>query len=447
MINMLLKDLKIYLSDKKALAILVAMPLILIIILSFALQGSFSSDGLSQPIKIGIVKKYNMENERIKFITFLENNEFIDSNSKQMITDNIDGLNIDKILFENFLNNEEIKKIFDYTIMSEEDAYEALENKEIATVVDLPKDFVYSVFLNLFTPMRNNVEIKINGHPEYSYSTSIANEIFTSFTDTLSLSSIDKGVMLSVASQYDLLNEYYKNIELLVEDIEGEENNLDINQISITGIKSISSFSYYTLAMMAMFVLFSAGIVARSLLIEKHNITYDRMIATGVNHSMVLVSKFFVIVTLCLMQIGIIIFFSTLVFNVEWPNLAVIVLISLLLAISTAGLGTLIGAITLKVNDYKLASAFESVIIQIMALFGGSYIPLQVLPGYMQNIGKWTINGLALDAYLKIFQGGDLSNITFQLIRLIFIAITGLIAGLFIINYKGGKKNVKFTQS
>ncbi|NTW72925.1 MAG: ABC transporter permease [Eubacteriaceae bacterium] len=444
-LNMFIKDLKIFLSDKEALITLILMPLILIMILSFALKGNFQSAGISEPIKVGLVKEYDKNLETDKFISSVENDSSMGQDEKKLILDSIVNIDPENILFENFLELPELKKVLDTEVMTASEAEAALKAQEIRAVVHIPKDYIYSMHVNMLTPKVNKITVKVEGHPDYTFSGSIVYEVFNSFTDIVSLSSVNRNVFLSVATENGALDAYYANMEKILSSI----NKIILQEVvklqdkAVEGANPINSFAYYTLAMLSMFVLFSAGIVARSLLIEKDNITYDRMIACGGNDIQLLISKFAVIFILCILQILAVIIVSALVFQIKWAFDLSMAAVSLLLALSTAGLGVLIGAISLRTGNYKLTSAFESVIIQIMALFGGSYIPIQVLPPFMQGVGQWTINGLALDAYLKIFQGLDYASYSTNLIRLVFITAVCVIVGFAAAARKGGRENVK----
>jgi ABC-2 type transport system permease protein len=81
-ISIIIKDLKVMFSDKKALAIMILMPMILTTILSFALKGSFSSgsDSDFEPVNIAVVRLYNSGGDSEMFESSLSNNFFFKGN-------------------------------------------------------------------------------------------------------------------------------------------------------------------------------------------------------------------------------------------------------------------------------------------------------------------------------------------------------------------------------
>ena len=68
-ISIIVKDMKIILSDKKALAIILIMPLILMVILSSALKGTFMSGGTGdiEKVNIAVVRQYDRELDSQRF--------------------------------------------------------------------------------------------------------------------------------------------------------------------------------------------------------------------------------------------------------------------------------------------------------------------------------------------------------------------------------------------
>ena len=59
-LNIIKKDMKLFFRDRKALILLVLMPIILATILSFSLKGVFNQAKLNEKIKVGVVKDYKV---------------------------------------------------------------------------------------------------------------------------------------------------------------------------------------------------------------------------------------------------------------------------------------------------------------------------------------------------------------------------------------------------
>lgn len=438
-IDILRKDLKIILSDRKALATMILMPIILCTILSFALSGSFMGGGIGNigKFQIAIVKNYNTDGDMKKLDESLSGGILglnIKADDREQMLKAARDLEVEEIFFDKFLGNDELKKVVDYRIEDRETAMELLNNRKVAGVVVLPENFIYDMTINFTTPFRNIIDIKVIGNTEYSIGAQVTEGIIAGFTDMISSMVIAKNVFVETALEEGIGQTVFEDMETIINEVTDNIEGLgvDIEYLKLEGKNPISSFQYYAAAMGTVFILFAAGYGSRTLLEEKDNITYQRMRMAGTAKWKIIAGKFFMIFVFSFLQITILIFYSSLVLKVNWGNLASVAVTSLCTMFSVAGLGTMIGAATFKSGNYKMSTAFDSVIIQVMALVGGSYIPLEVLPKFMQRLSVLSINGIALKSYLKTMMGYGMGELTIYLLTLlglgtVFISLAAFI--------------------
>ena len=417
-LSIIIKDFKTILSDKQAIILTMLMPIILMTILSLALKGSFiSSNSLEiERINIAVVKKYNENSDNIMFEKTLK--KVLD-----IIPDNLE-VNPDKIFFEDFLESKEVSKLLKYTVAGEKDAMELLNKGEVAAVVVLPDKFLYNMKINLITPFRNNVEIKVLTHADKNMAGEIVTSVMEAYADSMSSVIIGKNVLIESVSANDLGQSGYDNMEEIMEGMSSLMKGISINieNTVVEGRESVTSSEYYAVAMMSMFILFAAGQGGRMLLEEKDNQTYQRMVIADISKTHILAGKFFTVFLIASVQILIMIAFSYFALKVKWKDFSSIFIISITSAFAVAGLGILIGSLTYSMGNYKLTNAFENIIIQIMALLGGSFFPLDLLPDAIQKLGFLSLNGVALKAFLKILLGCSIRDISKNILTL---AITG----------------------
>lgn len=446
-IDVIIKDLKIILSDKKALATMILMPIILTSILSVALKGSFSASTNIDSINIGIVKNYDIQKDTDKFTNVLTNgmlSKNIPNESSKQISEAISKIDVEKIFFQDFLGNKDINKIVKYSILEENQALQLLKEGRISAVVLLPENFIYDMYTNFLTPFRNKVEVKVITHPDKQMSGQIIEEIMKAFSDTVSSIVINKNVFTETGLEFNI-DRVYEDVQLIFDKSTENGNTLRINIIydKIDGKEPVSSFSYYSAAMTTMFILFAAGIGAKSLLEEKDNLTYQRMVIAGTSKWKILTGKFFTIFMIVLIQILTMIEYTTTVLGVEWGNLYYVLAINISVAISVAGLGIMLAALTYKIGNYKAANIFEGAIIQVMALLGGSFIPINIMPKFMQILSNFTINGLGLKSYLKIMMGYGVNEIIIPLLILITLGMVFTVISIVILKKEEGGQYVK----
>lgn len=419
MLRLYLKDIKVIFSDKKALLIFVLMPMILTTILSFALRGAFSQETTSDLVKIAVVKGYDKEAELQKLKSKFEALGLGNAADSMLM-----GLDIEKMFFEEFLGNEGIERIFDLSFMSESEADKALSSKKVGVVVTLPNDFLYHQYLNFLFAENHKIQVDLKQHPEFNFSGGIAKSIFESYFNRLNTLWINKSVYAEMAegvlSPEDLqmrLSEIYAMTDKELQEV------TQVQPVKIETRRFISSSSYYAVAMMAMFILYASSNVGREMLSEKHMRTLDRTYVAGVGYGKMLLSKGAMTVTLSGFQMAVLMLYSKFALGVQWERFDQILVAILASAIAVAGLGIFLSTITLVNEDYKVANVFENVIIHLMALVGGSYIPIETMPEFMTHLKAFALNGIVLDMFLDIYQGTSWETLMLPFIKLLCIGL------------------------
>ncbi|HRU42253.1 MAG TPA: hypothetical protein P5021_09755, partial [Candidatus Diapherotrites archaeon] len=129
-ISIIKKDLKTILSDKKALAIIIVMPLVLMTILSSALRGAFTTGGQSiDRINIAVVKQYDKDGDSRRFDKALRDGFLVKGIGEEAAAElRVTGDDVDpeRIFLEDFLGSEDVAKIIAYRVEKEETAVEWL---------------------------------------------------------------------------------------------------------------------------------------------------------------------------------------------------------------------------------------------------------------------------------------------------------------------------------
>lgn len=447
-IFIILKDLKILLSDKKATAILILMPLVLIAILGSALKNSFLTDIEKPTINVALVLEYDQNQETEEFIEVLKLNRFTKDIGDVQIYEMgkvLKDLDLEKMLIHDFLGNEEVKKIISYEITNREEARELIQKGEVSGAIIIPKDFMLNMYINFFTPFRNKADIEVIGHPDRYISSQIIEGIMKGFTDSLSSVIIGKNVFIETALEAGMGFEVYDDMEDIINNINESMDNsrINFNHITANGKKPISGFQYFASAMIGMFVLFSASMGGKLLLKEKKDITYQRTIIAGIEKWKILVGKFFTIFLLGLVQVSIIILVTNLVYKVRWGNIIYVGLISLCTVFAVSGIGILISALTLKNDNYTAANVFESVFINGMALLGGSFAPIDVFPEPMKVLSNFTVTGLTVKAYQRVMLEYGIEKIAAELLGLFAMGVVFILCAVLVIK---GKKEVNYAE-
>jgi len=429
------KDLKILLRDKTFVLIVVLMPIVIITILSVALNSAFDSDIKIDKFKIAIVKEYD-DSE----IDILNNKDF------DIDLETIKEINPNEIFFSDFLEQDEIKEIMDYEIMTLDNAKEEMNDNKISAIIILDNDFYNDLIINFISPLRNEINIKLIKNPSRNLTPMIVEEILKGFNKKINQMIISKNILIDkmIESGEGINSEKIKN-QMENFNFEYDKFSVNINSTTIEKRNNINAKSYYSAAMLAMFLLFVAGMSGSLLLDEKIQMTYDRQLISGVSKKIILLGKYFTIFTIAIVQCLVLILYSKLALNVEWGNYYNLLLFVLLFSVTVSSFGLMISIVSFKSENRKLATVLNSVIFQIMAALGGSFIPVEALPKIMKGLRFIPFNGVILKMVLNNMQGLSLTDNLFEIFLLILNSIVFIIISIYLMN-KGGSENVKRTK-
>lgn len=435
MLNLLIKDFKILLSDHKTLALLLLMPLINATILGLALAGIFDEGLPFNHLQVAVVKDYDPEvtNLSDKLSDSFYHLVIGEETMKQMLSSR-ERVDMEKLFFHDFLDSEDIKKYMDYEVMTSTKADSLMASGDIDGIILLPANFLEDSQLNFTTIFTNPVLIDLITPVDDEMKGLVLASILKGAVDELVNRHSVKNIALSLAinPSNDLTT---ADVENLIDKNSGTTYNF--KTASLEGKQIISAKSYYSVAMLSMFLLFSAGYGSKLLLKERNTFTYQRQEAVGVSFKHMLISKTVTVFLLVFLQSVIMLTVTHFIFDIIWGDLVNLMMIVLSSAFCVAGMGQLLGVVTLRQNNFKLANVLESGLFQLFAFFGGSFLPLSALPSIFKPISYLLVNGLTLRAYLKVLEGQDLSSLLLLIGLLVLYGLIFMAISLALLNRKG----------
>jgi ABC-2 type transport system permease protein len=396
MLLLIWKDVKNIISDKRILAVILMMPIILMSILGFSLREVFSDEGSGvQHFEIAIVKEYDHDSEITRYQELLDD----------MNIENIEAMpDPEEIFFNDFLGDTQLQQMMSYTIVDRAQGEKLLVEDKISALIVLPKDFIFNTMMN-FTFSRNKVSLEVLKNSDSQTAAGIVEQILEQFSNIMNRVVVRRMTLLPYLVNAD------KPADIPMEELlfPSKEPELTLTVKEVSGKESWNSFQYYAVAMMAMFTLYAAGFGGRALIEEKDKFTLQRLKVAGKNLELTVLSNFCRVAIIVILQSIIMIAYSLLVLGVDFGNLSNMVLPVLANAVSISTLGMLISVITLASGSYAFANVFEYGIVNLMALVGGSFIPVQILPKVLQTAHLYSISGIALDLFLNAIAGEPLS--------------------------------------
>lgn len=215
----------------------------------------------------------------------------------------------------------------------------------------------------------------------------------------------------------------------------GEERNLsqpasaDAGASSANGLPTwlqTDAYTYYAIAVMAMFVMFAAHAVGAGAARERTNDAYARLRALGVQPVTYMLSGSVASVLVSCLFLSVMAVISRALFGVQWGNVLTWGVLTLAGAAAAAGLSLVVLALIPKPEQVDGAG---SAIFNVLAFLGGSMMPLHVLPEWFRTSLAWLPSRAVLTGYLKAAQGAAPAAVSGELRTLLLAAVVLFAAG------------------
>jgi ABC-type multidrug transport system permease subunit len=155
--------------------------------------------------------------------------------------------------------------------------------------------------------------------------------------------------------------------------------------------------------MVVMGLLFAGTAQMRDLLDEAQAGTLRRLLAAPLGPVQILISK--ILSTVALVAIAQTIFLITgrLAFGINWGPILPMILTSMVLSLAVTGFASMIYA---AARTQRQGDAFGGILIMLMSLVGGAFVPVEILPDWLKNVSRGTLNYWATESLRALATGG-----------------------------------------
>ncbi len=206
-----------------------------------------------------------------------------------------------------------------------------------------------------------------------------------SMTQLIAMAQVKK----SMESNSGAIDDMQKNVmKIQSSPVEKQQDNAGIVQ-AVAG----------TAVMMLMFSLTAMG---GRLLEEKENGTLKRLLCSPLTTGGILSGKMMASISFAVIQLLIMFSFSSTVFGlVLVPKLAAVLLLIIATAFACSSFGMFLAAI---VKSRDQLQSLSTLAILSMSVIGGSMVPSFLMPSWMQSVGHVSINYWSIQGFFDIFQ-------------------------------------------
>jgi len=364
--ELLLKDLKLIINPKK---ILLANLVFILIFIAFSLMFNdyMKEERILDQVNIGII------DEEQSFLTGM--------------------------LVDNFKQNQAFSGLFSLEVGQEEDLLEKYHNNELSALVYIPATFTDSLYRFENTPLRMTL------NPNYPLKNTVLENIMISYSTFI------KSVDVGIYSLYDTLKAEGMDRDELREINERFSVKMVFNALGreelfeITPLETYPSSpatDYFAYSIMLLIIIFAASSGSGLFNHEIKNDSLKRYLVSGHSLTLFSVTKTMIMsFNIFLMLIPMLIIVRVVSSSLLWSNYFIILALILITIWIFVSLSLTIGILLYK---YQVNALFSTMLTLILGLLGGQFIPIQVMPKFVQNISSITPNYWILKSLLHLNQ-------------------------------------------
>lgn len=363
--------------------------------------------------KVALVNHSNEEEEMELFLEKLTDLP-IPPEAKAQMEIGVKSLLPITMLKEQIFKNEELESILTLEEVPVSKLAELKMAEKYSAIIEVPPHFTSKILETLFIEEKEPPSLTVYSNEGKELSSAIVEDIVGNFQE-----------------QYSI----WANL--------GKEGLLDPNSIhipthslatveSLSNKEPIGAFTYYTIGMGVMFILFIASSVSSRSFLEKKWNVLDRILLANVPAWAYAGAVFISTIVLAALQMLILYGVAAIAYGVHWPQLSPFFLISLALALATGGIAVLLMAINHRLDSESASKLFMSAFVAVLSFVGGSFTPVGNISELLVKIGQLTPNGAAMTAYMKVMQGAGVHEIIDHLFVLFGIAVVLIASAWFI---------------
>jgi ABC-2 type transport system permease protein len=383
------KDFTIRLKDRKGFVTMLLTPLILTAILGFALNSVMGGEGGFAETKVGV---------------YLSDD---DEMAKAFVWDVLPTFVFVKI--------KESK--------SEEELRELLTEGKVDVGIVFPKEWSSGMNQGILK------SVTLLEKPDQKTKTAVIDSLLKSYSEQIQIHAVTTLTVMKDISSSVTASTGEINMQQVASEVQLELQSISSGELRAASIgeKNVGSMQYYAAAMAVMFLLFNMTLGAKSFLQERTTETLKRLSMTPTGKVSILLGKF--LGTLLFAFIQFLVFFgaTSTFFKVDWgSNLYQVVTIGFCYSFAVSGLSMMIAAF---VKEEKTTDVISSIGIQILAVLGGSMLPIYLFPEGLKTIASVTPNKWALTSFLDIMSGTTWSELVLAILILLSLGIVSLALG------------------
>jgi ABC-2 type transport system permease protein len=371
------KDLKILFKDIGGVATLFLMPMMFIIVMSTALQGLFDTSSDTQPHHLPVVNL-----DRGVYAAAII--EVLDSFDGIEVETTWEGKTLTREQAETLVADGKRPAVVVFPLDFSEQIEARAEDNDVTATVELITDPAISV--QFIAPIQGMVF----GAAERVAETQIAQA-------RIAAGLADAFAELPVAAR--------PSPKQITIEMDGESV-VDLKQVAPAEMKigmEPDTYQQNVPGYTVLGVFFIVGTMASSILTEKREGTFRRLLVAPLPKPILLAGKILPYYLVNLIQIAIMFGVAHLLFGMAFGDPAALAVISMALAAAATGLGIMIAA--LGKTDTQIGG-LTSLLTLTMSALGGCLMPTFIMPGFLQTLSRFIPHAWAMQGFQDVLVRG-----------------------------------------
>lgn len=374
------------------------MPLLLILVLGFALPNWVENSNGSLEMKAALVIKDRHEEGVAAFQESL-NGLSISAEEKNALSRAAEDFHPEAMLMSMF-GDDEVEEFLHVATLDDKAALAQLKEEQVEAVITIPEGYTLAALNKLLLQDGDGAALVLTA-AENSMKVSVLQNMLDGLLGTVNYQAALGSGMAQQGSM-----------------VEGEQAlaNGPVGGLEqIEGVDMITSFQYYALAVSIFFALSVSTTTASKSITEKREMVFMRLLLAGTHPFRYLSGKVGSTLCMSLLQSAVLILVSHVLFQlfpgkslIFWIGLAFIIF---MLCLTVAALSALYTAMLFRMNDADVATGISFILLVVLGVIGGNLVPIYILPDWLMQIGSVTPNGLALMSMIQWIQGSPLRDI------------------------------------
>ncbi|MFA8301087.1 MAG: ABC transporter permease [Hyphomicrobiales bacterium] len=367
MIQIFWKDIKMFLSDKKAFFLSYLLPIILVTFFALAFGGVSSVEKKNPPIKLLISD---------------QDNSNLSVNIKNKL-DSLSNINAVPVTFE--------------------------EGEKLVKKGKAPAMLVIPYGLSSAVNNDDAPKIKIYYDQSQEYQVGLLQQaLSTQLFSLVGQNNVENKVIAQIKTKYAKLAP--TELNEILKQVKTNFNESDMNLDSSSGFELVKvvkdkkkswGLIQSVAGVAVMMLLFAVSAIGSSILSEKEDGTLKRLISSPLNAFALLYGKLLYTIVVAISQLIVLFLFAWIAFGLDiWINIPALIIMIIFTAIACGSFGIFIASIG---RTRKQVEGLSTIIVLVMSAIGGSMIPYFIMPAFMQKISVFSVNYWSIQGFIDIF--------------------------------------------